>query len=143
MEKFGEILKKIRKENGDSLRGLGEKIDVAFSYIDKIERGSSPINRPILEKLIKQYPLRKTELMKAYLNEIIPENETEYIKSIFSKKDNIEDIYEMLFSRLTKEEKKFFLNNLVEKIELKSLKNGNYDEDKGQLELVKKLINEL
>ncbi len=143
METFGKILKKIRKENDDSLRGLGEKIDVAFSYIDKIERGLSPINKTILEKLIKQYPLRKTELIKAYLNEVIPENEIEYIKNIFEKKGNIGDIYEILLSRLTKEEKKFFLNNLVEKVELKSLKNGNYEEDRPQLELVKRLINEL
>ena len=105
LETFGEVLKKIRKENDDSLRGLGEKIDVAFSYIDKIERGLSPINKTILEKLIKQYPLRKTELIKAYLNEVIPENEIEHIKNIFEKKENIGDIYEILLSRLTKEER--------------------------------------
>lgn len=140
---FGEILKKIRKENGDSLRGLGEKIDVAFTYIDKIERGYSPINKPILEKLIKEYPLRKNELMEAYLIEVMPENENIHLKEIFNKNNTINKIYETLLTKLTNEEKKDFLNNLIEKIELKSLKNGNYEEDKKQIEIIKELITKI
>lgn len=143
MATFGEILKKIRKENGDSLRTLGEKLDIVFTYVDKIEKGISPINKNILEKLMKTYPLRKSELMEAYLKEVVPEDEATYIKEIFEKKEKADEIYEVLLSKLTKEEKKDFLNNLVEKIELKSLKNGNYESDKSQIELVKKLIKNL
>ncbi|WP_338948086.1 helix-turn-helix transcriptional regulator [Fusobacterium varium] len=143
MSTFGEVLKKIRKENGDSLRTLGEKLDIVFTYVDKIEKGISPINKNILEKLIKTYPLRKSELMKAYLKEVVPQDDTTYIREIFEKKEKVDEIYEILLSRLSKEEKKDFLNNLVEKIELKSLKNGNYDTDKGQIELVKRLIENL
>ena len=143
MATFGEVLKKIRKENGDSLRTLGEKLDIVFTYVDKIEKGISPINKNVLEKLIKVYPLRKSELMGAYLKEVVPEDETTYIKEIFEKKEKVDEIYEVLLSKLTKEEKKDFLNNLVEKIELKSLKKGNYESDKEQIELVKKLIDNL
>ena len=71
---FGEIFKEIRLKNNDSLRGLGEKIDISFSYIDQIEKGLRPINKDILEKFIKVYPLYKRQLEKAYLDEIMPES---------------------------------------------------------------------
>lgn len=71
---FGEIFKEIRLKNNDSLRGLGEKIDMSFSYIDQIEKGLRPINKDILEKFIKVYPLYKRQLEKAYLDEIMPES---------------------------------------------------------------------
>lgn len=71
---FGEIFKEIRLKNNDSLRGLGEKINMSFSYIDQIEKGLRPINKDILEKFIKVYPLYKRQLEKAYLDEIMPES---------------------------------------------------------------------
>ena len=74
MKNFGEIFKKIRLKNNDSIRGLGEKIDMSFSYIDQIEKGLRPINKDILEKFIKVYPLYKRQLEKAYLDEIMPES---------------------------------------------------------------------
>ena len=33
---FGEILKEVRINNGDSFRSLADKIDIIFSYIDKL-----------------------------------------------------------------------------------------------------------
>ena len=71
---FGETFKEIRLKNNDSLRGLGEKVELSFSYIDQIEKGIRPINKDVLEKFIKVYPLHKRELEKAYLNEIMPES---------------------------------------------------------------------
>ena len=71
---FGETFKEIRLKNNDSLRGLGEKVELSFSYIDQIEKGMRPINKDVLEKFIKVYPLHKRELEKAYLNEIMPES---------------------------------------------------------------------
>lgn len=71
---FGKAFKEIRLKNNDSLRGLGEKIDISFSYIDQIEKGLRPINKDILEKFIKVYPLYKGQLEKAYLDEIMPES---------------------------------------------------------------------
>ena len=37
---FNEMMKKVRLEAGDSLRGLSDKTGINFSYIDKIERGT-------------------------------------------------------------------------------------------------------
>lgn len=71
---FGEIFKEIRIKNNDSLRGLGEKVNLSFSYIDQIEKGLRPINKDVLEKFIKVYPLQKKELEKAYLNDVMPES---------------------------------------------------------------------
>lgn len=71
---FGETFKKIRLKNNDSLRGLGEKVELSFSYIDQIEKGLRPINKDVLEKFIKVYPLHKRELEKAYLNDVMPES---------------------------------------------------------------------
>lgn len=71
---FGEILKEIRLKNGDSLQRLAEKTEIVFTYIDKIEKGTRPINKDNLEKFIKVYPLYKKQFEKAYLDEIMPES---------------------------------------------------------------------
>lgn len=71
---FGEVLKKIRLKNGDSLQRLAEKTEIVFTYIDKIEKNLRPINKDNLEKFIKTYPLHKKEFEKAYLEEILPES---------------------------------------------------------------------
>nr|DAV08147.1 MAG TPA: Repressor protein CI [Caudoviricetes sp.] len=70
---FGEILREIRMKNGDSLRKLAEKTDIVFTYIDRLEKGTVPINKNLLEKFIKAYPLYKKQFEKAYLDEIMPE----------------------------------------------------------------------
>nr|DAR10461.1 MAG TPA: Repressor protein CI [Caudoviricetes sp.] len=71
---FGKILKEIRLKNGDSLQRLAEKTEIVFTYIDKIEKGTRPINKDNLEKFIKVYPLYKKQFEKAYLDEIMPES---------------------------------------------------------------------
>ena len=71
---FGQTLKEIRIKNGDSLRKLSEKTDIVFTYIDRLEKGTVPINKNLLEKIIKAYPLYKKQLEKAYLDEIMPES---------------------------------------------------------------------
>lgn len=71
---FGKILKEIRLKNGDSLQRLAEKTEIVFTYIDKIEKETRPINKDNLEKFIKAYPLYKKEFEKAYLDEIMPDS---------------------------------------------------------------------
>ena len=71
---FGKILKEIRLKNGDSLQRLAEKTEIVFTYIDKNEKGTRPINKDNLEKFIKVYPLYKKQFEKAYLDEIMPES---------------------------------------------------------------------
>jgi len=71
---FGEILREIRMKNGDSLRKLAEKTDIVFTYIDRLEKGTVPINKNLLEKFINAYPLYKKEFEKAYLDEVMPDS---------------------------------------------------------------------
>lgn len=71
---FGEILREIRIKNGDSLRKLAEKTDIVFTYIDRLEKGTVPINKNLLEKFINAYPLYKKEFEKAYLDEVMPDS---------------------------------------------------------------------
>lgn len=83
---FGKILKEIRLENGDSLQRLAEKTNIVFTYIDKIEKGTRPINKENLEKFIKVYPLYKKKFEKAYLDEIMPESLKDSIFNIDEQK---------------------------------------------------------
>lgn len=70
---FGEILKEIRLKNKDSLRGLAEKMELHFSFIDKIEKGTAPISKTFIEKIVSVYPEEKATLKKAYLKETLPQ----------------------------------------------------------------------
>lgn len=84
---FGEILRKIRIEEKDSYKKLGEKTGITYSYFDKIERGISPINAKILEALINVYPNRKEELIKAYCDSTIPSFVMSSITSEITRSD--------------------------------------------------------
>lgn len=71
--RFGEVLKNIRLKKNDSFRKLGAKMDMAFTYIDKIEKGLSPVSKNFFEKIIEVYPEYEAELTAAYLKEVFPE----------------------------------------------------------------------
>ena len=49
---FGKFLKEIRLKNKDSLRSLAEKMELHFTFIDKIEKGTAPISE-ILPKMFQ------------------------------------------------------------------------------------------
>lgn len=131
---FGEVLKKIRQKNGDSLRSLGEKIDNNFSYIDRIEKGKVPASKVTLKKLLEVYPFEKEELINAYCDDLLPEEAKRYIENDNNKDDFMNKII-TLVKGLEKENKKMVLLGIIEKLEYISLKNGKYD-------LVKNILNE-
>ena len=105
---FGEILKEVRIKNGDSFRTLADKINIVFSYIDKVEKGIRPITKEMFSRLLNVYPLDKKKLMVAYTFEVFPENA---IKDLDLLKDSndYEFIYKFLFENLSAEEKKNLL----------------------------------
>lgn len=70
---FGKLLKEIRLANKDSLRSLAEKMEVHFTFIDKIEKETSPVSKSFIEKIVLVYPNEKNRLTKAYLKEILPQ----------------------------------------------------------------------
>lgn len=141
---FGETLKDVRLKNGDSLRSLGDKLEVAFSYIDNIEKGKRPISKELFEKIVSCYPFNKDELIKAYCDEMLPTS----IKDSFSqlkkqeRKDLLLDIF-TLMKNLDIETKKNIMNSIVKELEYISLKQGNYDKTEKLFEKIKKKINEL
>lgn len=139
---FGEILKEVRIKNGDSFRSLADKIDIIFSYIDKVEKGVRPINKEMFSRLLKVYPLDKKKLMVAYTFEVFPENA---IKDLDLLKDtnDYEFIYKFLFENLTDEEKKSLLKNMFDRLEVDCYKKGTYEKNKEKLELIKSKIDKL
>ena len=139
---FGEILKEVRIKNGDSFRSLADKIDIIFSYIDKVEKGVRPINKEMFSRLLKVYPLDKKKLMVAYTFEVFPENA---IKDLDLLKDtnDYEFIYKFLFENLTDEEKKSLLKNMFDRLEVDCYNKGTYEKNKEKLELIKSKIDKL
>lgn len=146
---FGKTLKEIRQEQGDSLRGLGSKIGVVFTYIDKIEKGERSVNAEILEKLIKEYPTYKKTLMNAYVKDILP---SFVFEEVLGKSDVVAQaiknldaysVFEMFFKNLNIDERKKLLTTLVDNFEKKSYNEGTIEEDREELDLVREKIDAL
>ena len=139
---FGEILKEIRIKNGDTFRSLAEKIDISFSYIDKVEKGLRPINKEMFSNLLRVYPFDKKRLIEAYTLEVFPENAIKELKLLKDTND-YEYIYEFLFNNLTDIEKKNLLKNMFERLEVELFKKGTYENNKEKLNIIKFKIDNL
>ena len=139
---FGETLKEIRIKNGDSFRSLADKINIIFSYIDKVEKGIRPINKEMFSKLLNVYPLDKKKLMVAYTFEVFPENAIKDLK-LLNDTNDYEYIYKFLFENLTDEEKKSLLKNMYDRLEIDCYKKGTYESNKEKLNLIKSKIDNL
>ena len=139
---FGEILKEVRIKNGDTFRSLAEKIDISFSYIDKVEKGLRPINKEMFSNLLRVYPFDKKRLIDAYTLEVFPENAIKELKLLKDTND-YEYIYEFLFNNLTDIEKKNLLKNMFERLEVELFKKGTYEINKEKLNIIKSKIDNL
>ena len=139
---FGEVLKEIRLKNTDTMRALSEKLDIVYTYVDKIEKGIRPINKNIFEKLLNIYPLDKKKLMVAYTLEVFPENAIKDLK-LLNDMNDYEYIYKFLFENLTDEEKKNLLKNMYDRLEIDCYKKGTYENNKDKLNLIKSKIDNL
>ena len=139
---FGETLKEIRIKNGDSFRSLADKINIIFSYIDKVEKGIRPINKEMFSRLLNVYPLDKKKLMVAYTFEVFPENAIKDLK-LLNDTNDYEYIYKFLFENLTDEEKKSLLKNMYDRLEIDCYKKGSYESNKEKLNLIKSKIDNL
>lgn len=139
---FGEILKEIRIKNGDTFRSLAEKIDISFSYIDKVEKGLRPINKEMFSNLLRVYPFDKKRLIDAYTLEVFPENAIKELKLLKDTND-YEYIYEFLFNNLADIEKKNLLKNMFDRLEVELFKKGTYENNKEKLNIIKSKIDNL
>lgn len=142
----GELLKKIRLEHGDSLRSLANKTNIVFSYIDKMERGTRPLNKENLLKYIKVYPLNTKELTQAYVNEVIPNELYSMLKDISNENEHnsdLENIYGNIFESLNIDEQKTILYNILDKYKLILLEKDLYKSNIGIIEQIKEKIDNL
>jgi len=146
---FGEVLKKIRTDKQMSLRELGKELDISFTFIDKVEKGISPASENFLEKVLNYFPLHRKELIEAYTKDYIPavivdelkkkdEVITQAIKNI-----DVEVVFKLFFEKLSVEDRKELLNNILDKFEIKSYKQGTIEEDRADLENIRKEIEKL
>lgn len=129
---FGKVLKEIRLKNGDSLKAVGEKCNVSFSYVDRVEKGEKPVSDKIFEKLLDIYPLDKNKLIKAYIENELPQTIKKILEQPTGENNFIEPLIPLL-ENLDKENKKIIFNTLLEKLEYISLKSGKYEEVKEEL----------
>lgn len=140
--KFGVVLKNVRKQNGDSLRGLADKIDLAFTFIDKVEKGLNPPSENMIIRLLKVYPLQKKVLSKAYAEDELPEDVLKELNFGDITEDFLDSILGLV-KTLDTEEQKNILNIILERIEYMSFKSGHYDKVKEMIDEAKEKINEL
>ena len=139
---FGIVLKNVRKQNGDSLRGLADKINLAFTFIDKVEKGLNPPSENMITRLLKVYPLQKKILSKAYAENELPEDVLKELNFGNITEDFLDSIVGLV-KTLDTEEQKNILNTILERIEYMSFKSGNYDKVKEMINEAKEKINEL
>lgn len=134
---FGKVLKEIRIKNGDSLPKLGEKIPVAFSYIDRVEKGKTSISKKIFEKILEIYKFDNEKLIEAYCEEMLPEVvKKKMIKTNENKRDILLEMF-LLISKMDKKIKKNIILSIIERLEYISLKEGKYDKIKNILDQAK------
>lgn len=134
---FGKVLKEIRIKNGDSLPKLGEKIPVAFSYIDRVEKGKTSISKKIFEKILEIYKFDSEKLIEAYCEEMLPEVvKKKMIKTNENKRDILLEMF-LLISKMDKKIKKNIILSIIERLEYISLKEGKYDKIKNILDQAK------
>lgn len=140
--KFGDLLKEIRTKHGDSLRKLGDKTGMIFTYIDKIEKGQTEPSENIIRELFRVYPTYRKVLSEAYIKEKVPQFVLEELKKEEITTDYLDRIL-VLLQLLGVNEQKILLTNIVEKVELSAYQNGTLLEMKDLLEEIKEKIEEL
>lgn len=69
METFGDLIRKLREENGLPLRKVAANLDIDPSTLSKIERNVRPPNKDIIEKFADIFSIDKKELLIAFLSD--------------------------------------------------------------------------
>lgn len=98
MQTVGQFLKAKRKYLGFSVRVLGKKADVSFTYISELERGTKKPTLDVLSRLLKALnvswleftsatgyaePLEpRTEKMLQVFSQLTPEQQAEVLREL-------------------------------------------------------------
>ena len=62
---YGQNVKKLREQNGDTQSSLAEKIGVRQSFIAQMERGTKQVSMPIAAQIAEIYNVDIRELFLA------------------------------------------------------------------------------
>ncbi len=71
IETFGEMLRKLREDNGMPLRKLAALLDLDQSTLSKIERNERNANANLIEKISMIFKVSKKDLHVAFLSDQI------------------------------------------------------------------------
>lgn len=90
-ETFGEIIRKLREENGLPLRKVAAHLDIDPSTLGKIERNERTANKEMVEKLAELFSINSKPLIVSYLSdkvayEIMEEDYTKDILKVAEEK---------------------------------------------------------
>lgn len=90
-ENFGEVIRKLREQNGFPIRKIAAELDVDPSTLSKIERNERFANRNMISKLAVLFKLDETELLICHLSdkvahELVEERNPEEILRLAEEK---------------------------------------------------------
>jgi len=127
MEKFGEYIKKLRKDANMTLRQLAGKLDVSAVYILDIEKGRKPApRRELLEKLIEIFQIKEQINIDLFYDmaaktkgkNVLPED----VKEMYEEFDKIPALIRILTRKNLKNSN---LEEIIKEIETGKFKEGD------------------
>jgi HTH-type transcriptional regulator, competence development regulator len=68
---FGELLRGLREETGQTLKTVAEKIEIDTSLLAKIERNERPPTKQIIKEVAKYFKVKEKELQSEFLSDQI------------------------------------------------------------------------
>ena len=90
-ETFGEIIRRLREENGLPLRKVAAHLDIDPSTLGKIERNERTANKEMIEKFAEIFSINSKQLLVSFLSdrvayEIMEEDCTKDILKVAEEK---------------------------------------------------------
>ncbi|RGP42652.1 hypothetical protein BTW32_30805 [Bacillus thuringiensis] len=109
---MGNRIKKIRKQQGDTLKSLAQKINYDYSNLSKIERGVYVPSIPILRRISEVYGVGLQYLIGCETGEYLKRTERKLVYNLdIDKLDSLETyILTIDDQQLTKEEIEFTID---------------------------------
>lgn len=92
---IGEKLKKIRIEKGLSLRELGRRINISYSYLSRIENGKQKPHLDLLESLSKTMNVHISDFFIDESKSTFNETEKDVLSRKDVTKEFLKDNYEL------------------------------------------------
>lgn len=108
---FAQKIRHLRKEKGLTLRELGEKINLNYSHLSRLESGKKTPNVQVIELLASFYKVSPNYFFDESLDTELTKDEEEFLEDIDLSLEEIKDKYNVTFEgkAVTDEELKAML----------------------------------